>query len=151
MEPISAGASVLAFIGLAIESTKALHNVVTGFKNASRETAALAVAVGNLQLILIQLRDCKAFTETTIDLQDVRNLLDACNKDVTSFERDLGKVQCSPKATKIQQAWKKMKATLSEKSLNGMWNKLNHHCTVLQFQLNLLHRCAIENTSLHAG
>jgi hypothetical protein len=151
MEPISAGASVITFVRLAIESTKALHNIIVGLKNAGKETGVLAAAVGNLQLILTQLRGCRAFNDTTVDLQDVRNLLDACKIDVTSFEKDLSKVQCSPEANKFQRTWKKVKAIISEKSLNGMWNKPNHHCTVLQFQRNLLHRCAIENTCLHTG
>ena len=140
MEPISAGASVLAFVTLVVESTKALHNVLTGFRSATREVAALAAAVGNLQLLLIQFRDCKVFTEATIDLKNVRSLLDACNNDVTNFEKNLRKVQCGPTDTKLEQTWKNMKATLLEKSLNVMWNKTNHHCSVLQFQLNLLHR-----------
>ncbi|OAP64992.1 hypothetical protein AYL99_00964 [Fonsecaea erecta] len=102
MEPLSAGASVLAF------------NILT------------------------QLRQCRALTEPNVDLHNIRNLLDACTQDIASFKKDLDKVQCDPTTTKYQQVWKRVRATLAEKSLTGMWLKLNHHCNVLQFQLNLL-------------
>ncbi|OAL29584.1 hypothetical protein AYO22_01998 [Fonsecaea multimorphosa] len=138
MEPVSAGASVLAFVGIALQGTKSLYNVLSGFRHATRETASLVAAVGNLRNILIQLRDCRALAEPNVDLQNVRNLLDACTQDIANFKKDLDKIQYDPTTPKIQKAWKRVRAALTEKQLTAMWHKLNHHCNVLQFQLNLL-------------
>jgi hypothetical protein len=65
MEAVGAGASVLAFVGVALQGTKSLYNAIASYKNATKETAALVSAVGNLQIILTQLRDCTALANRT--------------------------------------------------------------------------------------
>ncbi|OAG43241.1 hypothetical protein AYO21_02527 [Fonsecaea monophora] len=57
---------------------------------------------------------------------------------MASFEKTLDKIQHDPSTPKLQRVWKKVRATVAEKSLTAMWHKLNYHCSVLQLQLNLL-------------
>lgn len=142
MEPLSAGASVLAFVGTALESTKGLYNVVSSFKTANREITSLVSAVRDLQFVLTQLQQCRALRETAVDLQDTRKLLEECNKDVANFEQELRKVEMGSKTAKLQQVWKRMRTTIAEKSFERMWTKLHHHFDVITIQLNLLQRYA---------
>jgi len=138
MEPVSAGASVLAFIGVALQSTKTLCQTISSFKNASQEIKSLISAVENLRMILTQLKGCRVLNEPGTDLQNVTNLVNACNQDICRYESELKKFKVDPIDTKVNQAWKIMKAFVGEKDLQRIWRGLNHHCEVLGVQLNLL-------------
>jgi len=136
MEALGAGASVLAFVGLALQSTKVLSQTVSGFKNASRQITALASAVRNLQNILTQLEGCRALSEPRTDVQHLADLVNACIEDVGRYDKELKKIQPCPDGPKIQQAWKKMKTMLADKDL--VWKEVSQHCTALSAQLNIL-------------
>ncbi|KAL9083915.1 MAG: hypothetical protein Q9165_008322 [Trypethelium subeluteriae] len=72
------------------------------------------------------------------DHQNVKNLIEACNKDLIRYRKHLQKVQPNPKASKAKQALKKLVNVLEEKTLTEIRTEINHHCTVLGAQLSHL-------------
>jgi len=92
MEPLSAGASVLAFVGIALDSTKSLYNIVSSFIHAGQETQSLVSAIDKLKRLLRQLQRCRALSEANTDVRDLRNLLAEYNEDVAGFKRKLGNI-----------------------------------------------------------
>ena len=143
MEAISAGASVLAFAGFALEGTKFLYKAASGFKHAPQEVGALVSTVGKLQNTLAQICVSRALSEPDVDTQHIRDLLDTCNRDIANFGQDLRRIQSKSAESALLQTWKKLKATLSEDRLIRMRSTLDHHCAVLQLEFTRLQRYGI--------
>lgn len=137
---MDAGASVLAFVGVALSGTKVLYETISSLGHADEGIADLSSAVENLQMILTQLSNCRALEDSETDTRNLTSLIKACEKDVDRMQRHLKKFKPSSASSNIQRTWKKFRAVLSSKDLDTMWNRVNHHCIVLQSQLSFLQR-----------
>ena len=137
---MEAGASVLTFIAVALQSTKTIYETVSNIKNGPQQVESLASAVQTLQSVLTQLSNCRAVksTDPETDLKVILSLIESCKEDVSRYERELRKVRVSPDDKKTGKAWKKFKTILQEKDFQRMWLGVTHHVSALGVQLNVL-------------
>ena len=138
MDGVSAGASVLAFVGVALQSTKVIYQIVSGIGTASQQMKSLASAVRNLEVVLTQLSNCRALADPNANIQEITTLVEACKEDVLRYEKILKELQTTSNSSKLVRKWKKMRTVLKEKDFERIWNEVTHHCTVLVFHLTLL-------------
>ncbi|KAF2104285.1 hypothetical protein NA57DRAFT_51122 [Rhizodiscina lignyota] len=138
MEAISAGASILAFLTLALQCTQSLHETIAGYRNISQQTESLASALKNLESILTQLQSCRILADPSANLQHIKELIRTCVDHLKRHEKVLEEIQPDERSLKTKQIWKRFRATLEEKQLTQIWTEVNHLCTVLGVQLQLL-------------
>jgi hypothetical protein len=110
MEAVSAGAGVLTFITVALQSTKKLYEAVSDIKNGPQLIENLASAVTNLQSVLTQSSNCPAVTsaDAKTDLGGILDLIKRCSEDTSCYEKELSKVRISPDDKRLGRAWKKL-------------------------------------------
>ncbi|ERF71232.1 hypothetical protein EPUS_08150 [Endocarpon pusillum Z07020] len=137
---MEAGASVLTFIAVALQSTKSIYEAVSGIKSGPQQVESLASAVRTLDSVLTQLSNCPAVksADPETDLKVILSLIESCKGDVSHYEGELRKVRISLNDKKTEKAWKKVKTILQEKDFQRMWDGVNHHVSALGFQLNIL-------------
>ncbi|KAF7503130.1 hypothetical protein GJ744_004272 [Endocarpon pusillum] len=140
MEAVSAGAPVLAFIMVALHSTKKVYEAVSDIKNGPDLVEKLAAAVTNLQSVLTQLSNCPAVTspDPETDLGAILALIKTCSEDVLRYEKQLGKVRTSPDEKGLGRAWKRFMTVLHEKDFQQMSVGVNHHVSALGVHLGLI-------------
>lgn len=140
MDAVGGTASVLALVGFALQSTKTIYQAISGIKNGPEQVQQLASAVYNLQLVLTQISTCRAvkLAGPETNLKVITDLIEACNKNVSTYENELMKVQISLNDKKAGKAWKKIKTVLKENDLRRMRTEVNNYVAALGLQLNLL-------------
>lgn len=140
MDAISGGAGVIAFITIALQSTKIIYKAISNIKDGPREIRQIASAVSNLQVVLTQLSNCPAVksADSETDLVEISRLIKICTEDLSHYERDIRKIQISPDDKKAGKAWKKINTVLRKKDIQEMWKEVNHHVTTLGLQLNII-------------
>jgi len=140
MEVVGAGASIISIIGLALQCTKSLYQIISSYQNAPQQFDSLASAIKHLERILTQLQGCKALSDPSVDYHNITELIKTCTADLRRYENTLQKLQPDRKTPKAKQIWKRCTATWGEKSVNQIWIEVNQHCTALGVQLQLLQR-----------
>jgi Fungal N-terminal domain of STAND proteins len=143
MEAVSAGAGVLAFIAIALRSTKTIYETASIIRNGPAEIEHLASAVYRLQSVLTQLSKLPdvGLADSELDLERYNLfsiLLKTCNKDVSRFEQEFKKVQTTPEDKKAGIAWKKIKTILKETEFHRIRDVVNNHVTELGVQLSMI-------------
>ncbi len=125
MEAVGAGASVLAFVTLAIQSTKAISVVLSGIKDAPDNVRRTAQTIFTLQYALEQLAQGQQVP------QGLESQVKACSDDLAAFSTTLGKLQTLPADGRGRRAWKRVKAVLDEKTLDNMVAIMAAHSSAL--------------------
>jgi Fungal N-terminal domain of STAND proteins len=140
MEAVSAGAGVLTFITVALQSTKKIYEAVSGITKGPEQLESLAAAVETLHSVLTQFSNCPVVdtADAKTDLELIWGLIKTCSEDVLRYEKELGKVSISSDDKRAGRAWKKLKTFLQEKDLQRIRIGVNHHISALGFQLNIL-------------
>lgn len=98
MDPTSGGASVIAFVTLALQSTKTLYQAISAIKRAPKWVKDTASSIKDLSLVLEQLENTQAITQNNsngLDLTAIESTMKKCVDDITRFEEDLKKLQSS--------------------------------------------------------
>lgn len=139
MEAVASGASVLAFIVIALKSTKAVHQAVSSIKDGPKQVQQLASTLQGLEGTLEQLSRSRAFTESDsgLDLVEIEKLVKRCSEDMTSFDGKLKRLQISSSTRELGNVWKRIKIMLQEKDLEHMWTVVHGHFDILGGQLSL--------------
>lgn len=138
MEAVASGASVLAFIAIALKSTKAVYQIVSGIKDGPAQVQRLASTLQGLLGTLEQLSKSKAFTESDsgLDLVEIEWLVKRCSEDMISFDGKLKRLGTSS-TRGLGNVWKKVKIVLQEKDLEHMWTVVQGHFDILGARLSL--------------
>jgi hypothetical protein len=92
MDGVSAGASGLAFVGIALQSIKAIYQIISSIKTALQQTTSLASAIKDLEVVLTQFSKCRTSTYPSTNVREITDVVEACKKDVLRYEKVLGGV-----------------------------------------------------------
>ncbi|MCJ1314314.1 hypothetical protein MMC25_007995 [Agyrium rufum] len=117
MDPLSSGASVLAFLGLALKSAKAIHYVLSTVKDGPSFVQSLVDKVAQLQSVLER----------------------KCIADITGFESKLLGLKIGDGSRRRDKLWKRLKAVFSEQDLELMRDVVRAHMVTLNVWLGLVH------------
>ena len=134
MDPLSAGASVLAFVGI-LNSLQSIYQTLASIKDGPQSVRLAANSVHQLRSVLQQLQQQQCLTDSDSELY-----LRQCAEDVAGFVAKVNKLQASPTESRKEKLWKRVKAALSEKDLENMHKILTSHSAALGLRLILLQR-----------
>ena len=135
MDPLSAGASVLTFLGLAFAVTKAIHDGLTTIKDGPQVIRDLSNEFAQLRNILERL---SRIPMSIADATEVDGLAKKWNEDVAGFEARLRRLDASGADGRKRRAWRKLKFYFTEKDLEQMRHVVRGHIQLLTVRLNIL-------------
>src|SRR5215469_13337511 len=138
MEAVSAGASVLTFLGLALKSAKAIHEVLSAIKDGPQNVQSLVNEVTQLQTILERLSHVHAGLTASADSSNLTSYASRCASDTNAFEKQLHCLRLSANDRRVGRFWKRLKVIVSENDLKRMRAIIHGHIMALNLELGLL-------------
>ncbi|KAB2570099.1 hypothetical protein DBV05_g11241 [Lasiodiplodia theobromae] len=138
MDAISGGASVLAFIGLALKSTESVYKTISGIRDAPEKVQRLSSAVADLQSILRQLSGLFEPPNAAQSFDEFESTIRKCESDLAFLSKKLSSLQNTAGDRRWKTAWKRIKAILEKEDMQEMWTTVHHHVTVLGVYLGVL-------------
>ncbi|KPM42617.1 hypothetical protein AK830_g3921 [Neonectria ditissima] len=136
MDPLSVGASVVTFLGLALASAKTIHDVLLAIKDGPKSVQRLSDDVAQLQGILDRLSQLAFGSET--DMTELASLAKRCADDVGVFEARLRHLNLFSADGRSGRLWRRIKTSLSDKDLEQMRDIIKGHILLPNFRLNLV-------------
>ena len=138
MDGISAAASVLGILDVALRSAKFLHDLLLAVKDGPKDVERAVFALGQFQYALQQLSQCPAFS--TAGSAPAVEYIKTCSDDVNRFADKLGKLVISDSDKRSGRIWKKVKIAFNEKTLAQVCDAIGHHTSSLLLQLSTYQR-----------
>ncbi|KAB5566289.1 hypothetical protein GE09DRAFT_731908 [Coniochaeta sp. 2T2.1] len=137
-DPLSAGASVVAFLGVAWWSAKAIHETLSAVKDGPRNVQRLADDVKQLQDILGRISALLVGSAHNTDLDELATLSGKCQSDLADFASKLQRLHLTPNDRRMGKLWKRLKAAIGEKDIDRMRDIIGDYILVLNIRLTLL-------------
>lgn len=137
-DPLSTGASVVAFVGLALSSAKAIHDILSAVKDGPQTVKRLADEVKQLGDILVRLPQLQINTINITDLADLASVSSQCNTDLSGFSAKLQRLSCSDGDRRVGRIWKRLKVAITEKDLDQMRDSVRYYIGILNIRVTLL-------------
>ncbi len=137
MDPVSAGSSVLAFVFLALNSTKAIHGVLSAVKDGPQSLRHLVGDIAQLQGILERLSSLQSESISDVDAGVLESAARRCADDVAQVESKLQRLRIRPTDRHVGKLWKRLLTAVSEKDLTQMQGLVRGHFIMLSAQLSL--------------
>ncbi|KAI8677825.1 Helo-like-N domain-containing protein [Fusarium keratoplasticum] len=135
MDPLSAGASVVTFLGLAFSATKTVHSALSTIKDGPQIIQHLNEEVSQLKSVLERLSH---ISMSATDAAELDSLARKCNDDVVGFEKRLRRLDTSGADGRRGKLWRKLKLFLTEKDLEQIRNVVHGHTQLLAIRLNII-------------
>ncbi|KAJ9145136.1 hypothetical protein NKR23_g5552 [Pleurostoma richardsiae] len=155
MEAVGAGASVLAFVVLAIQSAKAAHGVFSSLQEAPADVARLADDVLFLLGILerlVTLKDAHFSAIPASEVQALENLMKSCYAAISDIAKRVASLSSFPSDRSAKRFLKNLRAVIGEKDVGRATSLIRSQAVKLNLFLALVHTqtTASEATTRHA-
>jgi hypothetical protein len=137
-DPVSAGASVIAFVGLALSSAKVIHDVLSAVRDGPRNVQHLADEVKQLQDILERITQLQVDRIGSTDLAELASLSTRCKTDLAEFASKLGRLHLTQDDRRFGRVWRRLKTAFTEKDLERMRDAIRDYTAALNIRLTLL-------------
>lgn len=137
-DPVSTGASVLAFVLLGLKSVKVAHEILSNFKDGPENVKIARTDVENLRLVLERLSNCRLLDRSGNEA--LRAAVDACLEDIQSFAKKLKQLVPEANSSRRSIYQKRFIAAWKEKTLSKICVRLAYHTNNLNLHLNVLQR-----------
>ena len=135
MDGLSGAASVITVFGLALSSTQAIYNIISGIKNGPNAIQSMKSSLQDLLKLLLQLREC---TDQLYLAADLEGSVSKCVQDLRAFEHQLAKLCPWADSSRAVRFWNNVKAALQEKDLEMMSAMIQRHVAALSLQLQII-------------
>ena len=137
MDPVSAGSSVLAFVLLALNSAKTIHEVLSAVKDGPQSLRHLVGDIAQLQGILERLSGLQPQSINEGDAGVLELAARRCADDVVQIESRLQRLSIQPTDRHVGKLWKRLLTAINEKDLTQMQGLVRGHFMMLSVQLSL--------------
>ena len=134
MDGLSGAASVIAVFGLAVSSTQAIYDFISGIKNGPNAIESMKSSLQDFLKLLLQLKGC---TDQLYLAADLERSVSKCVQDLKASEDQLAKL-CLRADSRAVRFWNNIKAALQEKDLEKMSAMIQRHVASLSLQLQII-------------
>ncbi|KAH9904499.1 hypothetical protein F4778DRAFT_732691 [Xylariomycetidae sp. FL2044] len=131
METVSAGASVIAFIGFAAQLAKSTYTTFSTIKDGPRIVSDTANTLLQLYWILEKWKQ----TRTAINDDALLGHLRLCKDEITAAAAAIERLQFASNDNKSVRLWKKLKVFLKEDELKRLHKNIVMMCSLLSVRL----------------
>lgn len=135
MDPLSVGAGAVAFVAIAVQSTKVIFDVISSIKDSPKHLRDVGRDLEQLRSILGQLLRCQLLIEND-DTMVI--LVQRCSEDISVYARRMEKLKISPTERRTGKLWKRLVTILSEKDIQAMKTSIHCHISSLGLQLSVM-------------
>ncbi|KAM7213377.1 hypothetical protein V8F06_011227 [Rhypophila decipiens] len=135
MEVFGAGARVVTFLALGIQSARTIHEILSLVKDGTRIDRIRQDFQG-LQVTLDRLSRSHAVAEIRDDALATK--IKACANDMETFAEKLKRLTPDGAEPRLSRHWKSFKALMNEKDLIDMGDVIVKHTTALSLYLKVL-------------
>ena len=129
------GASVVAFISLALGSADVIRKAISSIKNAPLVLQQTTDALNSLSNLLQQLRN---YSASFADAEDLPKFIRGCAEDLAQFEKKLEGFTSVVSKKRINIVWENIKIAFQEKEIDMMNTTIRRHLLTLSLQVSLL-------------
>ncbi|UPK92476.1 hypothetical protein LCI18_003411 [Fusarium solani-melongenae] len=147
MEAIGAGASTLAFVLLALKSTKIIHESLSAIKDAPRIVCELAQDIQLLQSVLGRLTHCPLSHAPSSTVTSFQDMLQACTAELSSIENRLEQFKKKPDSSRSSRVYKGILGYVKKEELEEARSRVRDKTTQANLYLGLLQAQAISDTT----
>ncbi|KAK4164342.1 hypothetical protein QBC43DRAFT_288937 [Cladorrhinum sp. PSN259] len=146
MDAVGAGAGVVAFITLALQSAKIICNTLSGIKDGPKDVARAASAVEMLQGALLALSHSLSPSLTRgFAGQTLEGFTKRCSENLQAFASKLAKIQFADTDSRSRKRWKRVKALINEKDLQKITSSVATYSSTLELWLQSIHSTTIHD------
>lgn len=142
MEAVGAGASILAFVAAALQTSRAIYNLVSAIQSGSPDILNLVSNASSLERILHQLLtllDSKTRLTSSQILRPVEQSVRRCADDLNGICQQLGKLEHANSGS-TKKVWRLMKIVVKKDSVHMMSRIIQQHVSMLTLQVIILSR-----------
>lgn len=140
MEAIGAGAAVLPFVLLCLQSAKVAYTAISSIKDAPKQVKQLQRETQSLVSTLDRLSKCRVLSVAGNRDDVLVTKIKACQADLDAYSTRLGKLAPGATDHRLETTWKRLKAVMNEKDLVKMSSAMVAHTTTLSLHLNAIQR-----------
>ena len=144
MDGVSAGASVLAFVAAAVQTSRAIYNIVLSIRSGSPDVQNLVSSASSLERALQQLLtllDSHVQLNSSQHLGALNHAVRQCGADLDGICQQLWKLGNTDSINRAQKAWMAVKVAVKKDEIQRMSRLIQHHVSVLTLQVVILGRC----------
>ncbi|KAJ9614645.1 hypothetical protein H2200_002782 [Cladophialophora chaetospira] len=141
MDGISAGASVLAFVAAAVQTSRAVYNIVSSVRSGSPDMRNLVSSASSLERTLQQLLsllDSQPQLDSSEHLVALENSVRQCGGDLDSICQLLWRLGNVDGIGRAQKAWRMVKVAIKRDDIQRMSRVIQHHVSILTLQVVIL-------------
>lgn len=134
MDGVSAAASIIAVVGLALRSVETVHNAVSSIQHGPSTVQQMLSNLHSLSSLLTQLLQT---TDAFYLAAGLSGIVSDCAANLKDFETRLKKLLPSSN-NKAQVLWMHAKLAVSSRDLDKMSTLIQQHVAALSFQLQVI-------------
>ncbi|KAF2159603.1 hypothetical protein M409DRAFT_60672 [Zasmidium cellare ATCC 36951] len=141
MEPLSAGASVLTFVAIALDGASKLSQAVAAYRGGPQEVQYLGDSINELQAILRQLSEILQDAALLLPPEfatALENSLRSCQKRLVGFTAELKKCEASSQDRVWPRVASRLRPVLHQKDLEKMRLAILKHLAALSLDVGLI-------------
>lgn len=138
MDPVSAGASILAFVVLALKSANTIYEVLSAIKDGPKVLRHLVGDIAQLQGILKRLSRLEPRSVDNGDAKALEAAARRCADDVKDMESRLQHLSIRPTDRRPGKLWKRLVTVVDERDLMRMQTVVRGNLTMLSLHLGVL-------------
>lgn len=138
MEPLSAGATVLPFVILWLQSIKLSCGVLSTYKDAKEQVNHLLKHTESLLSMQERLLRSRAISDHRDGALAMK--IKACAEDIEVYDKKLKAMAVGGADPLLERQWKKLKAFFKAKEMAKMSAVMAEHTGALSLHLNIMER-----------
>ncbi|KAK0736267.1 hypothetical protein B0T21DRAFT_366631 [Apiosordaria backusii] len=147
MDPLSAGASVVTFVGLGLASAKTVYEILSSVKAGNAVVERVARDVQGLAVTLERVKKCPVSDQT--DRLTLGLKIKACADDMKACADELEKLATNTPELTVARQWRKVKIFLKEKDVERIGHVVARHTSALNLYLDLIASDALHHIALN--
>lgn len=149
---MDAGAAIVAFVTLGLQSVNVLYKTISGIRNGPESLTQLASSLNHLGRVLIHVKELQASYARTnaVPASDsiyvgLEEALKDCYDQMRQMERELQKLVPLPMERKFGVSWKRIKTMLRQDELQTMQASVHRHVSTLGIYIGSLARYVLRS------
>lgn len=141
MDPLSAGASVIAFVTVALDGAGKLYNAVAAYRGGPQDVKLLLSALSDLLFLLRRLSTILHDPDNRLlgaFATELETSLKTCVSEISTFNSKLIKCQPRPQEGSLQRFARRLRPVLHQMDLEKMRLAILRHLATLSVQVGLV-------------
>jgi hypothetical protein len=127
MDGLSAAASIIAVVTIAIQTASVLCTTISAIKDVPKEFQNLARSIAGLQRVLEEVRKLQSKPEYAQVIRNLEYPVHSCRIDLANFNAKIARTIDVVQKGKVAALWSNFLNVVKEKQIRAFWDAINNH------------------------